>query len=150
MLVAGPSVTKRTRGKGKYTQLHRVWTKHEYNSFQPRSAHREKLCVSQKRFVESARRLIIEQYQAIIIFAWNAHPYRLYTSHPQIWPTPAEFSSNPNQTHLSMLISVFKFIRKSQVGEFDQGWSQTLQQIEPGKEVLCYTHYLWRAIIRKT
>ncbi len=36
---------------------------------------------------------------------------------------PAEFSSNPNQTHLSMLISVFKIIRKSQVGEFDQGWS---------------------------
>ncbi len=33
-----------------------------------------------------------------------------------------------------MLISVFKFIRKSQVGEFDQGWSQTLQQIEPGKD----------------
>ncbi len=28
-----------------------------------------------------------------------------------------------NQTHLSMLIRVFKIIRKSQVGEFDQGWS---------------------------
>ncbi len=39
----------------------------------------------------------------------------------QIWPIPAEFSSNPNQTHLSMLITVFKIIRKSQVGEFDQG-----------------------------
>ncbi len=38
---------------------------------------------------------------------------------------PAEFSSksNPNQTHLSMLISVFRIIRRSQVGEFDQGWS---------------------------
>ncbi len=36
---------------------------------------------------------------------------------------PAEFSCNPNQTHLSMLIRVFKIIRKSQVGEFDQGWS---------------------------
>ncbi len=36
---------------------------------------------------------------------------------------PAEFSSNLNQTHLSMLIRVFKIIRKSQVGEFDQGWS---------------------------
>ncbi len=46
-----------------------------------------------------------------------------YSSHPYIWPTPAEFSSNPNQTHLSMLISVFMIIRKSQVGEFDQGWS---------------------------
>ncbi len=34
---------------------------------------------------------------------------------------PAEFSSNPNQTHLSMLINVFRIIRKSQVGEFDQG-----------------------------
>ncbi len=36
---------------------------------------------------------------------------------------PAEFSSNPDQTHLSMLISVFTIIRASQVGEFDQGWS---------------------------
>ncbi|KAL0185761.1 hypothetical protein M9458_017431, partial [Cirrhinus mrigala] len=29
---------------------------------------------------------------------------------------PAEFSSNPNQTHLSMLIGVFRIIRKPQVG----------------------------------
>ncbi len=36
---------------------------------------------------------------------------------------PASFSSNPNQTHLSMLINVFRIIRKSQEGEFDQGWS---------------------------
>ncbi len=28
---------------------------------------------------------------------------------------PAEFSSNPNQTHLSMLINVFRIIRQSQV-----------------------------------
>ncbi len=35
----------------------------------------------------------------------------------------AEFSSNPNQTDLSMLINVFKIIRKSQVGGFNQGWS---------------------------
>ncbi len=41
--------------------------------------------------------------------------------HPQIWPTPAEFSSNPNQTQLS-IIRVFKMIRKSQVGKFDQSW----------------------------
>ncbi len=34
-----------------------------------------------------------------------------------------QFSSNPNQTQLSMLIRVLKIIRKSQVGEFDQGWS---------------------------
>ncbi len=47
----------------------------------------------------------------------------LYGSDPQIWPIPAAFSSNPNQTPLSMLIRVFKIIRKSQVGEFDQGWS---------------------------
>ncbi len=39
---------------------------------------------------------------------------------PQIWPTPAEFSSNPNHTHLSMLIRVFKIIRQSQAGEIDQ------------------------------
>ncbi len=43
----------------------------------------------------------------------------------------AEFSSNPNQTHLRMLIRVFKIIRKLQVDEFDQGWSWTLQQIGP-------------------
>ncbi len=29
--------------------------------------------------------------------------------------TPAEFISNPNQTHLSMLIRVVKIIRQSQV-----------------------------------
>ncbi len=37
--------------------------------------------------------------------------------------TFAEFSSNPNQTHMSMLIRVFEIIRKAQVGEIDQGWS---------------------------
>ncbi len=42
---------------------------------------------------------------------------------PQICPTPAEFSSNPNQTHLRMLIRVVEIVRESQVGEFDQGWS---------------------------
>ncbi len=36
---------------------------------------------------------------------------------------PAEFSSDPDQTHPSMLIRVFRIIRKSQVGEFDQGLS---------------------------
>ncbi len=36
---------------------------------------------------------------------------------------PADLSSNPNQTHLSMLINVFRIIRKSQVGEFEQGCS---------------------------
>ncbi len=46
----------------------------------------------------------------------------VYGRDTQIWTIPAEFSSNPNQTHLSMLIRVFKIIRKSQVGEFDQGW----------------------------
>ncbi len=40
----------------------------------------------------------------------------------------ADFSSSPNQTHLSMLISVFRIIRKSQVGGFDQDWSSTLQE----------------------
>ncbi len=33
---------------------------------------------------------------------------------------PAEFSSNPNQTHLNMLINVFRIIRIT-VDEFDQG-----------------------------
>ncbi len=36
---------------------------------------------------------------------------------------PADFSCNPNQTHLNMLLSVFRIISKPQVGEFDQGWS---------------------------
>ncbi len=58
-----------------------------------------------------------------VVFPYILKIMRFYCKHPQIWPTPAEFSSNPNQTHLSMLIRVFKIIRKSQVGEFDQGWS---------------------------
>ncbi len=36
-------------------------------------------------------------------------------------PLPTEFSSNPNQTHLRMLINVFRIIRKAQIGESDQG-----------------------------
>ncbi len=36
---------------------------------------------------------------------------------------PAEFSSSPNQTHLSKLIKVFRITRTLQAGEFDQGWS---------------------------
>ncbi len=42
---------------------------------------------------------------------------------PQIWTIPVEFSPNPNQTHPSMIIRVSKIIRKSQIGEFNQGWS---------------------------
>ncbi len=34
---------------------------------------------------------------------------------------PTEFSSNPNQTHPSMLINFFRIFRKPQVGELDQG-----------------------------
>ncbi len=49
--------------------------------------------------------------------------HTVYASHPQICPTPADFRFKPNQTHPSMLINVFKVIRKSQVGEFVQGWS---------------------------
>jgi len=36
---------------------------------------------------------------------------------------PAEFSSNPDQTHVSKLIKVFGITRKSQVSVFDQDWS---------------------------
>ncbi len=32
---------------------------------------------------------------------------------------PAEFSSNPNQTHMNKLINVFKITRKLQTGVFD-------------------------------
>ncbi len=49
-----------------------------------------------------------------------------HSSDTQIWlarSTFQQFSSNPNQTHLCMLINVFRIFRKSQVGEFDQGWS---------------------------
>ncbi len=35
---------------------------------------------------------------------------------------PAEFSSNPNQTHLNKLINVFKITRKLQTGVFVGGW----------------------------
>ncbi len=38
-----------------------------------------------------------------------------YRRHPQIWTVPAEFSSNPNQTCLRMLIRVFKIVSKSQM-----------------------------------
>jgi len=31
--------------------------------------------------------------------------------------------SNPDQTHLSKLIKVFRISRNSQIGVFDQGWS---------------------------
>ncbi len=48
---------------------------------------------------------------------------------------PPEFSSIPNQTHLSMLIRVFKIIRTSQVGEVDQGWKTVQQMCPPGKDL---------------
>ncbi len=42
---------------------------------------------------------------------------------PGILKSGPLLQSLANQTHLSMLIRVFRIIRKSQVGEFDQGWS---------------------------
>ncbi len=54
-----------------------------------------------------------------------------------------QFSSNPDQTHLGMLISVFKIIRESQLGEFDQRCSSAADW--PSRERLeepCYTPYL--------
>ncbi len=56
---------------------------------------------------------------------------------------PAELSSNPNQTHLSMLIHVFRIIRKSKVGEFDQGWSETLQESGSREPDLSITALKW-------
>ncbi len=50
-------------------------------------------------------------HQSIHSF-YKALVHRIYTRHPQIWPTPAEFSSKTNQTHLTMLIIVFKIIKK--------------------------------------
>ncbi len=44
---------------------------------------------------------------------------------------PANFSSNPNQTHLNQLIKMFRITSKLQAGEFDQGWSKTLQDCGP-------------------
>ncbi len=46
-----------------------------------------------------------------------------------------------------MLINVFRIIRKSQVGEFDQGWSQTLQESgsrEPDLSITDLVAYLIR------
>jgi len=42
-----------------------------------------------------------------------------------------EVTSNLNQTDLNKLIKVFRFTGKLQVGEFDQGWSKTLQESRP-------------------
>ncbi len=36
---------------------------------------------------------------------------------------PAEFSSNANHTHLSILINLFSIIRESRFGVYDQGQS---------------------------
>ncbi len=36
---------------------------------------------------------------------------------------PAEFSSNPNQTHLNKLIKVFRINTKLQAAVFNPGWS---------------------------
>ncbi len=44
---------------------------------------------------------------------------------------PANFSSNPNQTHLNQLIKLFRITNKQQAGVFDQGWSKTLQDSGP-------------------
>ncbi len=62
--------------------------------------------------------LILLQYNQILRFM----PFCFFTvdQASSNLATPAEFSSYPNQTHLSMLINVFKIIKKSQVGEFDQ------------------------------
>ncbi|XP_067303578.1 serine/threonine-protein kinase pim-2-like [Pseudorasbora parva] len=45
--------------------------------------------------------------------------------------SPTEFSSNPDQTHLSKLIEACWNTRRSQIGEFDQGWRETLQGSSP-------------------
>jgi len=42
-----------------------------------------------------------------------------------------EVTSNLNQTDLNKLIKVFGFTGKLQVGEFDQGWSKTVQESRP-------------------
>ncbi len=54
-----------------------------------------------------------------IRFAFFTNPQNM--AHEIHFPT--EFSSNPNQTHPSMLINFFRIFRKPQVGELDQGWS---------------------------
>ncbi len=62
---------------------------------------------------------------SVSFWKWFVSSVRsLHGRDPQIWPPPAEFSSNPDQTHLSMLIRVFKIVRRSQVSEFDQRWSR--------------------------
>ncbi len=69
--------------------------------------------------------LTLEHHMPSEDLEYNAHSYgllwSLYTSDTRGIRFPAEFSSNPNQTHMSRLINVFRIIRKSQVDEFDQG-----------------------------
>ncbi len=40
---------------------------------------------------------------------------------------PTDFSSNPNQTHLNQLITVFKATCSFQTGVLEQGWNWNLQ-----------------------
>ncbi len=61
----------------------------------------------------------MDEYPSVSYF-WK-HVEQGYSSLAREIHLPAEF--NPNQTHLSMLINVFRIIRKSQVCEFDRGWS---------------------------
>jgi len=46
-----------------------------------------------------------------------------YSRDTEIWLQSLALILIKHTTHLSMLISVFRIIGKSQVDEFDQGWS---------------------------
>ncbi len=74
------------------------------------------------------------------------HSFIVYIKGPQIWTITAEFSSNPNQTHLSMLIRVFKIIRKSQVGKFDQVGAKLCSRLDLQGKIwgtLVYIIHIW-------
>ncbi len=53
-----------------------------------------------------------------------------------------------NLTYLSMLISVFRIIRQSQVGEFDQSWDSAGKWISRTRFEYCYG--LWMHILARS
>ncbi len=74
------------------------------------------------------------------------HSFIVYIKGPQILTIPAEFSSNPNQTHLNMLTRVFKIIRKSQVGKFDQVGAKLCSRLDLQGKIwgtLIYIIHIW-------
>ncbi len=69
----------------------------------------------------------------VVLHVVTCFPLRPFQEYPKagILKSGPFLQFNPNQTHLSMRIRVFKIIRKSQVGEFDQDWTSREKFEEP-------------------